>query len=38
MIDKKKDKVEDNVIPNTKKKYLSLTNSCVRFIDSYQAV
>ena len=36
MVDKKKDKVEFEIIPKTNEEYISLTYGCIRFIDSYR--
>ena len=36
LIDKKKDKVEFNIIPKTNEEYISVTYGCRRFIDSYR--
>ena len=36
LVDKKKVKVEFDIIPKTNEKYLSVTYMCIRFIDSYQ--
>ena len=34
--DKKKDKVEIEIIPKTNEEYISVTYGCIRFIDSYR--
>ena len=36
LVDKKKDKVDFDIIPKTNEKYISVTYGCVRFIDSYR--
>ena len=36
MVDKKKDKVDFEIIPKTNEKYISVTYGCIRFIDSYR--
>ena len=36
LVDKKKDKVDFDVIPKTNEEYISVTYGCIRFIDSYR--
>ena len=36
LVDKKKDKVEIEIIPETNEEYISVIYGCIRFIDSYQ--
>ena len=36
MVDKKKDKVEVDIIPKTNEEYISLTYGCIRFLDSFR--
>ena len=36
LVDKKKDKVDFDIIPKTNEKYTSVTYGCIRFIDSYR--
>ena len=36
VVDKKKDKVEFDIIPKTNEEYISVTYGCIRFIDSYR--
>ena len=36
LVDKKKDKVDLDIIPKTNEEYISLTYGCIRFIDSYR--
>ena len=36
LINKKKDKVDFEIIPKTNEEYISLTYGCIRFIDSYR--
>ena len=36
LVDKKKDKVDFDIIPKTNDEYLSVTYGCIRFIDSYR--
>ena len=36
MVDKKKDKVDFEIIPKTNEEYISVTFGCIRFNDSYQ--
>ena len=36
LVDKKKDKVDFDIIPKTNEEYLSVTYGCIRFIDSYR--
>ena len=36
LVDKKKDKVEFEIIPKTNEEYISVTYDCIRFIDSYR--
>ena len=36
LVDKKKDKVDFDIIPKTNKEYISVTYGCIRFIDSYR--
>ena len=36
LIDKKKDKVDFDIIPKTNEEYISVTYGCIRFIDSYR--
>ena len=36
LIDKKKDKVDFEIIPKTNEEYISVTYGCIRFIDSYR--
>ena len=36
LVDKKKDKVYFDIIPKTNEEYISVTYSCIRFIDSYR--
>ena len=36
LVDKKKDKVNFDIIPKTNEEYISLTYGCIRFIDSYR--
>ena len=35
LVDKKKDKVDFDIIPKTNEEYISVTYGCIRFIDSY---
>ena len=35
-VDKKKDKVDFEIIPKTNKEYICVTYGCIRFIDSYR--
>ena len=36
LVDKKKDKVNFEIIPKTNEEYISVTYGCIRFIDSYR--
>ena len=36
LVNKKKDKVDFEIIPKTNKEYISVTYGCIRFIDSYR--
>ena len=36
LVDKKNDKVKFDIIPKTNEEYISVTNGCIRFIDSYR--
>ena len=36
MVDKKKDKVDFEIIPKTNEEYISVTYGCIRFVDSYR--
>ena len=36
LVDKKKDKVDFEIIPKTNEEYISVTYGCNRFIDSYR--
>ena len=36
LVDKKKDKVNFDIIPKTNEEYISVTYGCIRFIDSYR--
>ena len=36
LVDKKKDKVDFDIIPKTNEEYISVTFGCIRFIDSYR--
>ncbi len=36
LVDKKKDKVDFEIIPKTSEEYISVTYGCIRFIDSYR--
>ena len=36
LVDKKKDKADFDIIPNTNEEYISVTYGCIRFIDSYR--
>ena len=36
LVDKKKDKVDFEIIPKTNEEYISITYGCIRFIDSYR--
>ena len=36
LVEKKNDEVKFDVIPKTNKEYISVTNGCIRFIDSYR--
>ena len=36
LVDKKKDKIDFEIIPKTNEEYISVTYGCVRFIDSYR--
>ena len=36
LVDKKKNKVDFEIIPKTKEEYISVTYGCIRFIDSYR--
>ena len=36
LVDKKKDKVDIEIIPKTNEEYISVTYGCIRFIDSYR--
>ena len=36
LVDKKKDKVDFDIIPKTNEDYISVTYGCIRFIDSYR--
>ena len=36
LVDKKKDKVDFDIIPKTSEEYISVTYGCIRFIDSYR--
>ena len=36
LVDKKNDKVKLDIIPKTNEEYISVTNGCIRFIDSYR--
>ena len=38
LVDLKNDKVKFKVIPETNKKYISVTYGCIRFIDSYRCL
>ena len=35
MVEKKKDKIDFDIIPKTNEEYISVTYGCIRFIDSY---
>ena len=35
-VDKKKDKIDFDIIPKTNEEYISVTYGCIRFIDSYR--
>ena len=36
LVDRKKDKVDFDIIPKTNEEYISVTYGCIRFIDSYR--
>ena len=36
LVDKKKDRVDFDIIPKTNEEYISVTYGCIRFIDSYR--
>ena len=36
LVDKKNEKIEVDIIPETNEEYISVTCSCIRFIDSYR--
>ena len=36
LVDKKKDKVDFEIVPKTNEEYISVTYGCIRFIDSYR--
>ena len=36
LVDKKKDKVDFDIIPKTNEEYIAVTYGCIRFIDSYR--
>ena len=36
LVDKKKDKVDFEIIPTTNEEYISVTYGCIKYIDSYQ--
>ena len=36
LVDKKRDKVDFEIIPKTNEEYISVTYGCIRFIDSYR--
>ena len=36
LVDKKNDKVKFDIIPKASEEYISVTNGCIRFIDSYR--
>ena len=36
LVDKKKDKIDFEIIPKTNEEYISVTYGCIRFIDSYR--
>ena len=36
LVDKKRDKVDFDIIPKTNEEYISVTYGCIRFIDSYR--
>ena len=36
LVDKKKDKVDFDILPKTNEEYISVTYGCIRFIDSYR--
>ena len=36
LFDKKKDKVDFEIIPKTNEEYISVTYGCIRFVDSYR--
>ena len=36
IVDKKKDKVDFEIIPKSNEEYISVTYGCIRFIDSYR--
>ena len=36
LVDKKKDKLDFDIIPKTNEEYISVTYGCIRFIDSYR--
>ena len=36
LVEKKKDKVDFEIIPKTNEEYISVTYGCIRFIDSYR--
>ena len=36
LVDKRKDKVDFDIIPKTNEEYISVTYGCIRFIDSYR--
>ena len=36
LVDKKKDKVDFEIIPKTNEEYMSVTYGCIRFVDSYR--
>ena len=38
LIGKKNDKVKFDIIPKTNEEYISVTNGCIRFIDSYSVL
>ena len=36
LVDKKKEKVDFNIIPKTNEEYITVTYGCIRFVDSYR--
>ena len=36
LVDKKKDKVDFDILPKTNEEYIAVTYLCIRFIDSYR--